>query len=125
MVRVPTEVKGKLAEHDPIPKEMPIFLPKQFLSYLLMEIQLEIDMDEIKRFWTHEKGLIFLGLMLHMMAFMSLWLCMGTVPSSPQLAKKSLAYLCPCHYGIPDQRGFLDFFFVRWRKPTNPLGGWL
>ena len=33
------------------------------------------------------KGLIFLGLVLHMMAFMSHWLCMGTVPSSPQLAK--------------------------------------
>ena len=34
---------------------MPIFLPKQILEYLLMEIQLEIDMDEIKRFWTHAK----------------------------------------------------------------------
>ena len=55
MVWVPTEVKGKLAEHDPIPKEIPIFLPKQILSYLLMDIQLEIDMDEIKRFWAHAK----------------------------------------------------------------------
>ena len=55
MVWVPTEVKGKLAEHDPIPKEMPMFLPKQILSYLLMEIQLEIDMDEIQRFWRHAK----------------------------------------------------------------------
>ena len=62
--------------------------------------------------------------MLHMMAFMSHWLCMVTVPSSPQLVKKSLAYLCPCHYGIPDQQDFLDFFCAHW-KPTHPLLDWL
>ena len=53
MVWVPTKVKGKLAESDPVPRNIPIFLPEDILKYLFQEVGLEFCMEDIRQFWNH------------------------------------------------------------------------
>eukprot|EP00438_Fugacium_kawagutii_P007010 Skav233746 [mRNA] locus=scaffold1792:76570:77331:+ [translate_table: standard] len=55
IVWVATEVKGKLFEHDPVPRDIPMFLPEQLVAFLLTDAGLRINDSHLQKFWEHAR----------------------------------------------------------------------
>ena len=58
---VSTKLKGKLAEHEPVDRDIPLFLPEQLVDFLFNDAGVHIDEDDVQQYWAHARPRVSLG----------------------------------------------------------------
>ena len=53
---VSTKLKGKLAEHEPVDRDIPLFLPEQLVDFLFNDAGVHIDEDDVQQYWAHARA---------------------------------------------------------------------